>query len=59
MTGLAFMPHAAVAIVAARVVPRVVDRFGPRAVMAWGAAIFGASVLLLAGITPPGGTGSS
>lgn len=54
-TGLAFLPHAAVAIVAARVVPRVVDRFGPRAVMAWGAAIFGGSVLLLAGITPAGG----
>ncbi len=55
MTGLAFMPHAAVAIVAARVVPRVVNRFGPRPVMAWGAAIFGGSVLLLAGITPDGG----
>ncbi len=54
MTGLAFMPHAAVAIVAARVVPRVVNRFGPRPVMAWGAAIFGGSVLLLAGITPEG-----
>ncbi len=54
MTGLAFMPHAAVAIVAARVVPRVVNRFGPRSVMGWGAAIFGGSVLLLAGITPDG-----
>ena len=53
-TGLAFMPHAAVAIVAARVVPRVVDRFGPRPIMAWGAAIFGASVLLLATMTPGG-----
>ena len=54
MTGLAFMPHAAVAIVAARVVPRVVNRCGTRNVMAWGAAIFGGSVLLLAGITPRG-----
>ena len=53
--GLAFLPHAAVAIVAARAVPRFVDRFGPRAVMAGGAAIFGGSVLLLAGITPSGG----
>ena len=53
--GLAFLPHAAVAIVAARVVPRVVNRFGPRPVMAWGSAIFGGSVLLLAGITPAGG----
>ncbi len=53
-TGLAFMPHAAVAIVAARVVPRVVDRFGARPIMAWGAAIFGGSVLLLAALTPGG-----
>ncbi len=53
-TGLAFLPHAAVAIVAARVVPRVVDRFGPRPIMAWGAAIFGGSVLLLTALTPGG-----
>ena len=53
-TGLAFMPHAIVAFVAARVVPRVVDRFGPRSIMAWGAAIFCGSVLLLAAITPTG-----
>ncbi len=53
-TGLAFMPHAIVAFVAARVVPRVVDRFGPRPIMAWGSAIFGGSVLLLAAITPTG-----
>ena len=53
-TGLAFMPHAVVAFFAARVVPRVVDRFGPRAVMAGGAAIFGGSVLLLATLTPGG-----
>jgi EmrB/QacA subfamily drug resistance transporter len=54
ITGLAFLPHAVVAFFAARVVPRVVDRFGPRAIMAWGAAIFGGSVLLLAAITPNG-----
>ena len=54
ITGLAFMPHAVVAFFAARVVPRVVDRFGPRPIMAWGAAIFGGSVLLLAAMTPTG-----
>ena len=54
-TGLAFLPHAAVAFVAARVVPRVVDRFGPRPIMAWGSAIFGGSVLLLLAIRPGGG----
>jgi EmrB/QacA subfamily drug resistance transporter len=54
VTGLAFLPHAVVAFVAARVVPRVVDRFGPRSIMAWGAAIFGGSVLLLATMTPTG-----
>ena len=54
LTGLAFMPHAAVAIIAARLVPRVVNRFGPKIVMAWGSAIFGGSVLLLVGITPTG-----
>ena len=48
------MPHAVVAFFAARVVPRVVNRFGPRSIMAWGAAIFGGSVLLLATITPTG-----
>jgi MFS family permease len=32
----------------------VVDRFGPRAIMIWGAAIFGGSVLLLASMTPDG-----
>ncbi len=53
-TGLAFLPHAVVAFFAARAVPRVVDRFGARAVMAWGSGIFGASVLLLAGMTPTG-----
>jgi EmrB/QacA subfamily drug resistance transporter len=53
-TGLAFLPHAVVAFFAARVVPKVVDRFGARRVMVWGAAIFGASVLLLATITPKG-----
>jgi EmrB/QacA subfamily drug resistance transporter len=53
-TGLAFMPHAVVAFFAARVVPRVVDRFGPRAIMAWGAGLFGGSVLLLASMTPAG-----
>ncbi len=54
ITGLAFMPHAVVAFFAARVVPRVVDRFGPRAVMIWGAAIFIGSVLLLSSMTPAG-----
>jgi EmrB/QacA subfamily drug resistance transporter len=54
ITGLAFMPHAVVAFFAARVVPRVVDRFGPRSIMAWGAALFGASVLLLVAIKPGG-----
>jgi EmrB/QacA subfamily drug resistance transporter len=54
ITGLAFMPHAVVAFFAARLVPRVVDRFGPRAIMAWGAAIFGGSVLLLVAIRPGG-----
>jgi EmrB/QacA subfamily drug resistance transporter len=54
ITGLAFMPHAVVAFFAARVVPRVVDRFGPRAIMAWGAGLFGGSVLLLATLTPDG-----
>jgi len=54
VTGLAFLPHALVAFVAARVVPRVVDRFGPRPIMAWGAATFGGSVLMLAAITPGG-----
>ncbi len=53
-TGMAFMPHAVVAFFAARVVPRVVDRFGPRAIMVWGAMIFGGSVLLLASMTPDG-----
>jgi len=53
-TGLAFMPHAVVAFVAARVVPRVVDRFGARPIMAWGSAIFGGSVLLLSLMTPGG-----
>ena len=53
-TGLAFMPHAVVAFVAARVVPRVVDRFGARPIMAWGSAIFGGSVLLLSFLTPGG-----
>jgi MFS family permease len=32
----------------------VVDRFGPRAIMAMGAALFGGSVLLLASMTPDG-----
>lgn len=54
ITGLAFLPHAVVAFFAARVVPRVVDRFGARPVMAWGAALFGGSVLLLASMTPDG-----
>jgi EmrB/QacA subfamily drug resistance transporter len=54
LTGLAFMPHAAVAIVAARVVPRSVDRFGARATMAAGAAIFGAGLLMLTLLTPGG-----
>ena len=54
ITGLAFMPHAVVAFFAARVVPRVVDRFGPRSIMAWGAALFGGSVLLLVAIKPGG-----
>jgi EmrB/QacA subfamily drug resistance transporter len=54
ITGLAFMPHAVVAFFAARVVPRVVDRFGPRAIMIWGAALFGGSVLLLTSMTPDG-----
>ena len=54
ITGLAFMPHAVVAFFAARVVPRVVDRFGPRSIMAWGAGLFGGSVLLLATLTPDG-----
>ena len=54
ITGLAFMPHAVVAFFAARVVPRVVDRFGPRSIMAWGSAIFVGSVLLLATMTPGG-----
>ena len=54
-TGLAFLPHAVVAFVAARIVPRVVDRFGPRPIMAWGSATFGLSVLLLLAITPGGG----
>jgi len=53
-TGLAFLPHAAVAFVAARIVPRVVDRFGPRPIMAWGSGIFAAAVLLLMTITPGG-----
>jgi len=53
-TGLAFMPHAVVAFIAARVVPRVVDHFGARPIMAWGAGLFAASVLLLAGMTPTG-----
>ena len=53
-TGLAFMPHAVVAFVAARVAPRFVDRFGARPVMAGGAAAFCASVLPLAMITPDG-----
>ena len=53
-TGLAFLPHAVVAFVAARVVPRVVDRFGARPIMAWGAAAFGLSVLPLAFLTPTG-----
>jgi EmrB/QacA subfamily drug resistance transporter len=54
ITGLAFLPHAVVAFFAARVLPRVVDRFGPRSAMAWGSAIFGGSVLLLATMTPTG-----
>jgi EmrB/QacA subfamily drug resistance transporter len=54
ITGLAFMPHAVVAFFAARLVPRVVDRFGPRSIMAWGSAIFGGSVLLLVAIQPGG-----
>ncbi len=54
-TGLAFLPHAVVAFAAARLVPRAVDRFGARPVMAWGSAGFGASVLLLTAITPGGG----
>jgi EmrB/QacA subfamily drug resistance transporter len=54
ITGLAFLPHAVVAYFAARVVPRVVDRFGPRTIMAWGAALFGGSVLLLVSMTPGG-----
>jgi EmrB/QacA subfamily drug resistance transporter len=54
ITGLAFLPHAVVAFFAARVVPRVVDRFGARPIMAWGAALFGGSVLLFASMTPDG-----
>ncbi len=54
ITGLAFMPHAAVAIVAARVVPRLVDRFGPRPMMAWGAGSFAAGLLLFTAISPGG-----
>ena len=54
-TGLAFLPHAVVAFFAARVAPKVVDRFGARPTMAWGSALFGGSVLLLSGITPGGG----
>ena len=54
-TGLAFLPHAVVAFFAARLAPRVVDRFGARATMAVGSAIFGLSVLLLVGIRPGGG----
>jgi EmrB/QacA subfamily drug resistance transporter len=54
LTGLAFMPHAAVAIVAARLVPRAVGRLGARTTMALGAAIVAAGLLLLTVLTPGG-----
>ena len=45
-TGLAFLPHAFVAMVSARLAPRMIDRFGARMTMASGGAITAFGLLL-------------